>query len=139
MAGTHRGRGQGESSTSTRQIAAVEREVQAVELRKLGLPYETIAQRLGYANASGALKAVRRALAKAPVEAADELRQITLLRLERLYAAVAPRALSGNLWAVDRCLAILRQEAELLGLNVAAAEEPQTLILRFEGVNIDAV
>lgn len=55
-----RGRGRGESLTSPRRIAALERAQQAATLYADGWTYEAIAKALGFADKSGAWRALQR-------------------------------------------------------------------------------
>jgi hypothetical protein len=57
-----RGRGRGESKTSPRRIAAKRRAAEALRLRAAGATYAAIARHLGYRDASGAWRALDRAL-----------------------------------------------------------------------------
>ena len=107
----------GESKTSKRRIAAVEKQVKALELRKAGVTFEEIAKTLGYAGPSGAFRAVDSALEKTLQEPADKLRQIEWLRLEQMQRALWPTALSGDLGAIDRLVRIMERRARLLGLD----------------------
>ncbi len=54
------GRGRGESLYSPRRIEAKLRAVQAFELWRAGATWEQVARKLGYADKSGAWRAVRR-------------------------------------------------------------------------------
>jgi len=96
---------------------ATERQRQALELHKAGVGYQAIADRLGYAGPSGAYKAVNAALQKTLQEPADELRTRELERLDRMHAALWPKAVSGHLRSVDRVLAIMARRSRLLGLD----------------------
>ena len=49
-------------------VDAHEKQLQALELRKAGVPYAEIAKRLGYATGSGAHKAVAGALKRTQPE-----------------------------------------------------------------------
>ena len=51
--------------SQTRRVAAHERHLQALELRKAGATYQMIADQLGYASPKGAHKAVRSAMREA--------------------------------------------------------------------------
>jgi hypothetical protein len=104
-----------ESMTSQKRLEAAERHRQALELRKEGLTFEAIAQRLGYGSVSSAFRAVQRTLRRTLQEPADELRKLELERLDALWE---------NLWdqrhkphVVDRLLAIMERRAKLLGLD----------------------
>lgn len=100
------------------QIAASarEREARALDLRLLGYSYDRIAREIGYAHRSAARKAVDRALKAIPREAALELRQIELERLDLLQRPLAPQIVRGHLPSIDRMLKIMDHRAKLLGL-----------------------
>lgn len=67
-------------------IAAVrEKEARALEMVKAGAQLAAIAAALGYANESGAWKAVQRALSRIGQATADELREIERERLADVY------------------------------------------------------
>lgn len=99
----------------------IEKERQALELKRAGVTYDVIAETLGFANRGGAYKAVQRALVRTLQEPADELRTIEADRLERLHHGVWMKALGGDLGAVDRVLRIAERRAKLLGLDVPLA------------------
>lgn len=61
-------------------------EAEACRLRSVGISYPIIAQRLGYADESGARKAVERGLAAIVAEPAEEVRTQTLARMDARYA-----------------------------------------------------
>lgn len=100
------------------QIAASarEREARALDLRLLGYSYDRIARELGFAHRSAARKSVERALKAIPREAALELRQIELERLDLAQQRIAKQIMSGHLGAIDRLLRIMDHRAKLLGL-----------------------
>lgn len=99
--------------------AVLQREQDALELKRAGVTYDVIAERLKFANRGGAYKAVQRALVRTMQEPADELRTIELDRLERLHFAAWAKAINGDLRAIDRVLRIAERRAKLLGLDVA--------------------
>jgi hypothetical protein len=106
-----------ESKTSEKRLSEAARQTQALELRKAGVGFEVIAQRLGYRSASGAYYAVMAALKRTQQEPADEVRVLALQRLDRLLFAVWQKALSGDLECIDRALKIEARRAKLLGLD----------------------
>lgn len=131
-----------------RGLDVVKKDALAAELRAHGYPLREIATKLGYANESGASKAIARGLAAVPVEAVEELRALESARLdvleERTWKVlntrwpyeVAGRMLYdqedkpvGNpvvaLGAIDRLLRISAQRAKLLGLNASKPQEPE--------------
>jgi hypothetical protein len=113
----------------TRQVRAHERHLQALELRKAGVTYEVIAGQLGYANASGARKAVLSALKATLREPAAELRELELARLDAMLLPLWRRVQAGDEKAIDRALRIMERRARLLGLDrkTADGEVPDTV------------
>ncbi len=100
-----------------KELDALERQRQALELRKAGVPYAKIAEALGYAHASGAHKAVASALKKTLQEPADDLRKLELERLDAMLFAIWPSVTKGIQPAIDRALRIMERRAKLLGLD----------------------
>lgn len=75
----------GNSGRFTRTYAVAQKDAQAAELRRT-MKYDQIAAELGYASASGAYKAVQRAIKEAPREAATELVTQDLVLLHEMQA-----------------------------------------------------
>jgi hypothetical protein len=99
-------------------IEAIDKAGKALELRKAGLSYGLIAKELGYADASGAHRAVERGLRLlVPKELVEEMRAIELERLDNLWRPMYTKALQGDRLAVDRCLAIMERRSRFLGLD----------------------
>ena len=101
-------------------VQSLDRQLKALELRKAGVNYQQIADTLGYANPSGAFKAVERALKALQKEPASELLALELERLDAMLVAIAPAVRAGNFGAIDRALKIAERRAKLLGLDAAA-------------------
>ena len=107
------------NATSPRALVALQRQQQAVELRRSGRSYREIARQVGIGVASahrlvaGAMADVRSAVAEDIVE----LRALELSRLDGLTVALWPKARRGELPAVDRVLKIMERRAKLLGLD----------------------
>ncbi len=93
------------------------RERRALELRRAGVELDLIARELGYTNASGPYKAIQRALRRTLQEPADELRAMEGARLDSLLSAVWPKAMRGDLAAVDRAMRLSESRRRLLGLD----------------------
>lgn len=110
------------------------RDAEACRLRGRGMGYLKIAEQLGYADASGAHRAVQRGLQSIRQESAEELRRIELERLDDMYERTLavlerthPAVSAGKvldveddgprLAAVDRLLRIQERRARLLGLD----------------------
>ncbi len=114
-----------ESKTSKRILTGRQREIDALELRKSGATYSSIAKAMGI-SLSGAADAVKRALARLnerSLEGADELRRLELERLDRMLLAMYPQATRGNQGSVDRVLRIMERRARLLGLDAPIRNE----------------
>lgn len=109
------------TKATSRKISAVERHARALELRKLGLTYQQIADQLGYAGNQGAYKAIQAALRKTIQEPADELRQVECLRLDLLLKENLRGLLTEDVYkrarATEVCLGIMDRRAKLLGLD----------------------
>ena len=106
------------SPLSPRRLNVADKRRKALELRKAGASFESIAQELGFANKGGAYKAVMSALDNTVREPVNEVRKLELERLDRLFLAVWPPALKGDGKSLDRCLQIIRQRSSLEGLNL---------------------
>jgi hypothetical protein len=76
--------------SSPAAIDRAEREREAIVLRRAGTSYEDIATRLGFADRSGAKKAVERGLSRWMRESDEELRAFELERTEALIARLWP-------------------------------------------------
>jgi hypothetical protein len=105
-----------ESKTSQRRLRAIERQRQALELRKAGVSFDEIGHTLGYAGPSGAYRAVMSALKRTLQEPADEVRKLELARLDRAQRVAWERMLQGDLEALARVIKVMEHRAKLLGL-----------------------
>jgi hypothetical protein len=66
-------------------------------------------------------KAITTALKGVVAESVAELRALEALRLDELQNAIWPQALLGDIAAVDRCLAIMKRRAQMLGLDLQSS------------------
>ncbi len=92
----------------------LERRTRAVQLVSAGCSYDEVAVELGYANRSGAWKAVQAALRAREAESVDEYRLLNLQRLDALLAQVWPDAMRGDPKAVATARRILDSQCRLL-------------------------
>lgn len=99
-----------------RKYTKQQRTKAALAMRLGGATYPEMADHFGV-SLSTVHGDVRRALQDIPKDAANELREAEAMKLDRLQRAVWTKALDGNLGAVDRVLAIIRQRARLFGLD----------------------
>jgi DNA-binding CsgD family transcriptional regulator len=105
----------------TQQVQRAEREAQTVQLRRDGLGYREIADRLG-CSVSGAYAMVKRVLARLPAESVDQLRQIECARLDELTATLMPLARAGDVQAAGTLVRVSAQRSRLLGLDPTREE-----------------
>jgi hypothetical protein len=114
-----------ESKTSRRKLVALEKGVAALALRRAGLGFREIGEQLGVPT-STAYDAVMGALRDAIEhrrEAAEEVRQLEIERLDALLAAIWPKAGDGRLPQLDRVIRIMERRARLLGLDAPTRQE----------------
>lgn len=106
------------------------RQIKAVALRLAGLDFQSISDQLGYTNRSLAAQDVDRAIS-ARIEdgtrSIDELREMELLRLDRLQAAAWAKALAGELKSIELVMKIIDRRCKLLGLDAPERHEVVTL------------
>ncbi len=89
---------------------------EACRLRVAGMGYAQIAERMNYADESGARKAVDRLLSRTDHEQAAELRQLEGRRLDQLQQAHWVAALQGNTDAARIVLQVIDRRMKLFGL-----------------------
>lgn len=123
--------------TTVHNAEVTDKERQALELRKAGATFDAIARQLGFADPSGAHRAVSRAIERIPAQAVNEFRAVDVERLDRLFLAVWQPALGGDLKALDRALRILDQRAKLLGLNTTVKAEMDVTVTERSQVDIE--
>jgi hypothetical protein len=95
----------------------MERDRQTLNLRIAGVDYDTIADRLGYANRSGPWKAVQRVLDNTLRAPAEDIRSLELARYDAWTRAIAGECSKGNLGAITVALRISERRCRLLGLD----------------------
>ena len=107
-----RKRGQGKGVTPER----LDRIVRALELRRAGADYRTIADKLGVSHTQ-AHKDVQDALRVIPRDAAEDVLALELQRLDELYLMALAAARKGNLRGVEAALKVMSRRAKYLGLD----------------------
>jgi hypothetical protein len=108
-----------------------EREQKAVDLNKAGYTLERIAEQLGYADVSGAWRAIDRYYERIKARADEHKRAVELERLDRLQVAVWNRALKGDDRAIATVLRLMERRAKLLGLDEAIKVQAQ--VVNYDG------
>ena len=103
-------------------INKAQRRRDALELRKVGATYSQIATALGYANAKAAQRDVAKSLRETTSEPAEQLRMV--MEQQYLYQAAQlwTRASKGDLPALDRWRAIMRDIRDLRGLDLKGGD-----------------
>lgn len=104
---------------------AVEKRTRAVEMVLGGKSYDEIAAALGYANRSGAWKAVQKALSVHEAASVDLLRALEVDRLDALQDSLWEKAMAGDLQAMGLIVRIIMQRSRLLGLIPASSSRKQ--------------
>lgn len=133
--GGHRpGQGRGKLKQETPQalLEESERERKAVEAVKRGMTYDQAARVAGYANRSGAYKAVQRALTRAAEDIAanaEILRALEVARLDRMLMELSTIALRPEtppdlkLKYLEAMRRNVETRARILGLNAPIQHE----------------
>jgi hypothetical protein len=105
---------------------AREKQARAVDLRRAGASFSEIAQALGYADQSGAKKAVEAAIRRHEFEATADMLKMDLARLDE-YTKLATHRLrtSGDLNQIDRLMRIMEKKHWLLGVTPATLADTQ--------------
>ena len=130
----------GESKTSVRRIEAVERETRALALRKGGATFEGIKESLGYADRSGAYRAVMAALNRIPAAEAEDVRRINGERLNDYLLYLQGAVRRGDVVAIRASITIVQelnkvfnvyapQKVEVTGLDGGALEVDARVLL----------
>ncbi len=124
------------------------KEAQVLNLRRGGLTFDLIAQRVGYANPSVASQAYKRALKRIVYEEVESVRQVESDRLDLAQSAIWQGVTQGDIPSINTLLRIMQRRAALLGLDMPVKvqqevtihngdsdldREIQTLIKRLEG------
>lgn len=105
-----------------RRLTAAEKRRDALELRIAGRTYREIADEVGYRSTASAHEAVKKELAAIPRDAAIELRNLELQRLDEAQVAIFKAVRAGNFKAVDRLAKIIDLRAKLTGTYTMPVE-----------------
>ena len=112
-------RGGGDRSSRPAQLQARENEQRALSLWIKGATFRQIAAAsFGIATASGAWRAVHRALAQIPKQEADQAREAQLVRLQAVRMLLWNQASADPIRAAEALIKLEAREARLLGLDM---------------------
>ena len=129
-----------ESKYSPRRIKAVDKQRKAVELRMAGRTWQEIADALGYADHSGAVRAVQDSLRKTLGAPSAEFRELTLERLTKILQVQWPNMLRGEATAAKVCLQTIGDMRQLMGVDMPSRVEhsgPDGNPIQHEVVTLD--
>lgn len=105
------------SGSKTQPLDRV-RAQRCLDMKLQGSTWISIAETEGYADESGARRAVERLLDRVDAVHVTSYREVESGRLDALQARYWPDALSGDIKAAEFVLKVSGQRAKLLGLNV---------------------
>lgn len=134
------------------KLGTAERRQRVIELRREGHIYRVIARKLEKEFGSGRLpkswdatyvgQDLRRALERAEadlVEEASDFLQLELERLDAMQARLWPKAMAGELGAVDRILAIMKRRSKYLGLDAPQRHEVRGSVLHEDDIDWESL
>ena len=128
------------AKSSVRRIRTTEKTLKALELRKRGLNYTQIGEKLG-CHRSPACRYVLSELENLAERCREEavyVRDLELQRLDDLYLIAYRAIIDGyDLAGIDRCLRIMERRAKLLGLDAAEKiEHSGDLVINLRSVDM---
>lgn len=100
-----------------------ERYRRVVDLKKAGLTYDQIATELGYADRSGAKRALDSAIDRWGTESIESLRIVQNEQIDDLWRRVLTAILEGDLTHVPTAIRLMKRRAELFGLDAPKQHE----------------
>ncbi len=100
-----------------------ERYRRVVDLKKAGLTYDQIAHELGYADRSGAKRALDAAVDRWGTESITSLRMIQNEQIDDLFRRAMAAILEGDLGQIDVAIRLMKRRAELFGLDASKKHE----------------
>jgi hypothetical protein len=117
-----------------KEIAMRQKQAEALQLRIAGATLIQVAEKLGYADASGAHYAIKAALKTIlPPELKEEARQRELATLDRLQLAAWTPAMNGDTRAQHTVLSCVKARREMLGLDMPVRVD----VTLFEGEPVE--
>jgi len=113
----------------------LEKEAKVLELRRGGLTFDMIADRLGYASASGAHKAYVTACNRIIYADVVETRKIEMDRLDIAQAAIWTNVIAGEVPSVIALIKIMERRARLLGLDMPTKAQIEVNIYEHDAID----
>lgn len=116
------------------EVVAKEQEV--VKLRRGGLTWDLIAERVGYSNPSGAYRAYQKALERVVAEDINAIRELETERLDLAQSAIWGKVLQGDNPSIANLLRIMERRAKLLGLDQPTRIQAE--VISYDGNSVRA-
>lgn len=111
--------------TKPSRIGQTERQREAIDLRRQGLPFGEIGERMGV-TPQAAHQLVTRALDEYKADTAElvaQHRALDVARMEEIVRILWPRVQEGHLESVDRVFKAAQRKAALLGMDLKQPEQ----------------
>jgi len=115
----------------TPEPAQIEKENNVLALRAQSFTWRAIAEQVGYASGSGALKAYMRAVKRQQKEPVEAALYMELERLDEMQSVYWEPAIQGNMRAGEFVLKIMDRRAKFLGLD--APTKIQAEVVNYDG------
>jgi hypothetical protein len=112
------------------------KETEVVKLRRGGLTWDMIAERIGYNSPASAHAAYQRASARIVQDDIEAIRKIETERLDMAQSAIWNKVLQGEIPAVQALIRIQERRAKLLGLDQPFKQQIE--VTTYDGNTIDA-
>jgi hypothetical protein len=112
------------------------KEAEVVKLRRGGLTWDMIAERVGYSAPMSAQRAYMRAANRIVQDDIDTIRKMETERLDIAQSAIWGRVLNGELTAVQTFIRIQERRAKLLGLDQPFKQQIE--VTTYDGSTIDS-
>jgi len=114
--------------TGPKSVATRKRAAAALELRIAGKRYQDIADELGYWGRGDAYKAITGLLNRVESDAADEIRKLEGVRLDKMLQGVWWGATHGDAVAIRSVISIMERRARLFGLDLGLQQEVNAMV-----------
>ena len=90
---------------------------QAIEMRSMGVDYDFIAKELGYADRSGAWRAVQRGMKRSTEQTVESMRWSIIRELTRIADSLDSSLVATDVKATSRLLQLVNNKVRLANLK----------------------
>ena len=112
------------------------KDAEVVKIRRGGLTWDMIAERVGYNSPASAHAAYQRASVRIVQDDIEAIRKIETERLDMAQSAIWNKVLQGEIPAVQALIRIQERRAKLLGLDQPFRQQIE--VTSYDGNTIDA-